>query len=134
MLDLWILNSGSSLSRAQAPDCSAILPGSKTKSLDKMTSKGLSSSNNSLICCPISSYMMNKPAYPREERKKDCLEPSEKLSHEWEIRLTQCSSDDMHGTSEGTLQEESAAYISENFLFAILLGMEVCTEVMTPLS
>lgn len=31
--------------KAQAPDHSAVLPGSKRNSLDKMTSKGLSSSN-----------------------------------------------------------------------------------------
>lgn len=78
--------------------------------------------------------MMNKPAYPREERNKDCLYPSEKLSCEWEIRLTQCSSEDMSQTGVEALQEESAAYIRENFLFAIQQGVEVCTEVMTPLS
>lgn len=45
VLDLWILNSGSSLSKTQAPDHDALPPSSKRKSLDKMTSKGLSSSD-----------------------------------------------------------------------------------------
>lgn len=53
VLDLWILNLGSSLSKAQAPDHDSILLGGKRKSLDKMTSKSFSSSNILWLAVPF---------------------------------------------------------------------------------
>lgn len=126
VLDLWILNSGSSLfSKDPAPNHNAILLCSKRKSLDKMTSKGLSSSNILWLAVPfLDTWWTNQLILKKKERRTV-------FSH---LKSCHVSGrlDLWTGLMWGHYRE--AAYIRESSLASIQLVVGVCREAMTPLS